>query len=99
MIISSMSYDRISIDDPEKDYKTIINNTMAFLCERQRTLGNNPVTVSIDALWEQELGAFKDRSDILSNLERFQNESNFIEISGDNISLTQSGMNHCRERQ
>lgn len=75
MILSSMSYDGISIDDQEKDYKTIINNTMAFLCERQRTLGNNPVRVSIDAIWEQELGSFQDRSDILSNLERFQNES------------------------
>ena len=94
-----MLYDRISIDDPEKDYKTIINNTMAFLCERQMTLGNNPISVSIDTIWKQELGAFQDRSEILSNLERFQIESNFIEISGDNISLTQSGINHCKERQ
>jgi hypothetical protein len=94
-----MSYDSKSIDDQEKDYKTIINNTMAFLCERQGTLGNNPLTVSIDTIWKQELGAFQDRSDVLSNLERFQNESNFIQISGDNISLTQSGINHCRERQ
>lgn len=94
-----MSYYSKSIDDQEKDYKTIINNTMAFLCERQGTLGNNPLTVSIDTIWKQELGAFQDRSDVLSNLERFQNESNFIQISGDNISLTQSGINHCRERQ
>jgi hypothetical protein len=94
-----MSYDSKSIDDQEKDYKTIINNTMAFLCERQGTLGNNPLTVSIDTIWKQELGTFQDRSDVLSNLERFQNESNFIQISGDNISLTQSGINHCRERQ
>lgn len=100
MTLSSMSYDHINIeDDPEKDYKTIINNTMAFLCERQMNSGNNPLKVSIDTIWQQELGAFQDRSDILSNLERFQNESNFIEISGDNISLTQSGINHCRERQ
>ena len=99
MILISMSDESISIDDPEKDYKTIINNTMAFLCERQMTLGNNPISVSIDTIWKQELGAFQDRSEILSNLERFQIESNFIEISGDNISLTQSGINHCRERQ
>lgn len=45
MMLSSMSYDRLSIDDPDKDYKTIINNTMAFLCERQMTLENNPVKV------------------------------------------------------
>ena len=99
MILSSMSYDRINIDDLEKNYKTIINNTMAFLCERQMNSGNNPLKVSIDTIWKQELGAFQDRSDILSNLERFQNESNFIEISGDDISLTQLGINHCRERQ
>jgi len=99
MVLSSMFYGRISIDDPDKDYKTIINNTMAFLCERQMTLGNNPVKVSIDTIWKQELSAFRDRSDIQSHLERFQNESNFIEISCDNISLTQLGINHCRERQ
>jgi hypothetical protein len=75
-----MSYDSKSIGDQEKDYKTIINNTMAFLCERQGTLGNNPLTVSIDTIWKQELGAFQDRSNVLSNLERFQNESNFIQI-------------------
>ena len=53
-----MSYDIASIEDPEKDYKTIINNTMAFLCERQGTLGNNPIKVAIDTIWKQELGAF-----------------------------------------
>lgn len=99
MMLSSMSYDRLSIDDPDKDYKTIINNTMAFLCERQMTLENNPVKVSIDTIWKQELNVFQDRSDIISKLKRFQTESNFIEISGDNISLTPSGINHCRERQ
>jgi hypothetical protein len=93
-----MSYDSISIDDPENDYKTIINNTMAFLCERQGTLGNNPVIVSIDTIWKQELSAFPDRIYIVSNLERFQKESNFIEISNDNISLTLSGIEHCREK-
>jgi hypothetical protein len=93
-----MLYDSISIDDPDNDYKTIINNTMAFLCERQMTLGNNPVKVSIDTIWKQELSTFQ-KSDILLYLKRFQNESDFIEISGDNISLTQSGINHCRERQ
>jgi hypothetical protein len=98
MVLSSMFYDRISIDDPDNDYKTIINNTMAFICERQMTLGNNPVKVSIDTIWKQELNAFQ-KSDILLYLKRFQNESDFIEISGDNISLTQSGINHCRERQ
>jgi hypothetical protein len=98
MVLSYMLYDRISIDDPDNDYKTIINNTMAFLCERQMTLGNNPVKVSIDTIWKQELNAFQN-SDILLYLKRFQNESDFIEISGDNISLTQSGINHCRERQ
>lgn len=98
MVLSSMFYDRISIDDPDNDYKTIINNTMAFMCERQMTLGNNPVKVSIDTIWKQELNAFQ-KSDILLYLKRFQNESDFIEISGDNISLTQSGINHCRERQ
>jgi hypothetical protein len=98
MVLSSMLYDRISIDDPDNDYKTIINNTMAFLCERQMTLGNNPVKVSIDTIWKQELSTFQ-KSDILLYLKRFQNESDFIEISGDNISLTQSGINHCRERQ
>jgi hypothetical protein len=98
MVLSSMFYDRISIDDPDSDYKTIINNTMAFMCERQMTLGNNPVKVSIDTIWKQELNAFQ-KSDILLYLKRFQNESDYIEISGDNISLTQSGINHCRERQ
>jgi hypothetical protein len=98
MVLSSMFYDRISIDDPDNDYKTIINNTMAFMCERQMTLGNNPVKVSIDTIWKQELNAFQ-KSDILLYLKRFQNESDYIEISGDNISLTQSGINHCRERQ
>jgi len=73
--------------------------TMAFLCERQMTLENTPVKVSIDTIWKQELNVFQDRSDIISKLKRFQTESNFIEISGDNISLTQSGINHCRERQ
>jgi hypothetical protein len=34
--------------------------------------GNNPLKVSIDTIWKQELGAFQDRSDILSNLERSQ---------------------------
>jgi hypothetical protein len=89
-MLSSMSYDRLSIDDPDKDYKTIINNTMAFLCERQMILENNPVKVSIDTIWKQELNVFQDRSDIISKLKRFQT---------DNISLTQSGINHCRERQ
>jgi hypothetical protein len=98
MVLSSMLYDRISIDDPDNAYKTIINNTMAFLCEREMTLGNNPVKVSIDTIWKQELNAFQN-SDILLYLKRFQNESDFIEISDDNISLTQSGINHCRERQ
>jgi hypothetical protein len=93
-----MSYDIASIEDPEKNYKTIINNTMVFLCERQGTLGNNPVKVTIDTIWKQELGAFQDKSEILSNLKRFQNESNFIEITGDNINLTQLGITHCREK-
>ena len=99
MILGSMSYGHISIDDPDKDYKTIINNTMAFLCERQMTLMNNSVKVSIDIIWKQELSTFQDRRDILSHLKRFQKESNFIEIAGDNISLTQSGINHCSERR
>ena len=99
MILDSMSYGHISIDDPDKDYKTIINNTMAFLCESQMTLGNNPVKVSIDIIWKQELSSFQDRSDILSDLKRFQKESNFIEIAGDNISLTQLGIKHCSERR
>jgi hypothetical protein len=94
-----MSYDSISIDDPEEDYKTIINNTMAFLCERQVNLESSSLPTSIDTIWKQDLSAFHDRIYILSNLERFQKESNFIEISGDNISLTQLGINHCRERQ
>lgn len=93
-----MSYDSINIDDSENDYKTIINNTMAFLCERQGTLGNNAIIVSIDTIWKQELSAFQDRNYIVSNLERFQKESKFIEISDDNISLTQSGIEHCREK-
>jgi hypothetical protein len=99
MILGSMSYGPISIDDPDKDYKTIINNTMAFLCERQMTLGHNPVNVSIDTIWKQELSTFQDSNDILSHLKRFQKESNFIEIAGDNISLTQSGIKHCSERR
>ena len=93
-----MSYDSISIDDPEEDYKTIINNTMAFLCERQMNLKGSSLSISIDTIWKQELGAFQDKSDILSNLKRFQNESNFIEITGDNINLTQLGITHCREK-
>ena len=94
-----MSYDGINIDDPEKGYKTIINNTMAFLCERQMNSGGNPLKVSIDTIWKQELSTFQDRSDILSHLKRFQKESNFIEIAGNNISLTQSGIKHCSERR
>jgi hypothetical protein len=82
-----------------KIIRTIINNTMAFLCERQMTLGNNPINVSIDTIWKQELSTFQDRSDILSHLKRFQKESNFIEIAGDNINLTPSGIKHGSERR
>ena len=72
---------------------------MAFLCERQMTLGNNPVNFSIDTIGKQELSTFQDRSEILSHLKRFQKESNFIEIAGDNIRLTQSGITHCSEQR
>ena len=47
MILSSMSYDRLSTNDPDKDYKTIINNTMAFLCERQMTLEKRDIDVKL----------------------------------------------------
>ena len=50
---------------------------------------NNSLQTSIDTLWKQELSAFQDRGYILSNPERFQNESHFVEISGDDINLNQ----------
>jgi len=39
---------------------------------------NNSLQTSIDTLWKQELSAFQDRGYILSNPERFQNESHSL---------------------
>jgi Ran GTPase-activating protein (RanGAP) involved in mRNA processing and transport len=89
-----MSEDRISVDDPEKDYRTITDNTMRVLCDRQRNR-ENLVPVNIDEIWQERLRAYHDRQLLIRNLQRFQNESNFIQLSDRSIILTESGRQHC----
>jgi Ran GTPase-activating protein (RanGAP) involved in mRNA processing and transport len=89
-----MSEDRISVDDPEKDYRTITDNTMRALCDRQRNR-ENLVQVNIDEIWQERLRAYHDRQLLIRNLQRFQNESNFIQLSDRSIILTESGRQHC----
>ena len=95
-----MSEDRISIDDPQKDYETIIGNMMRELCQRQREKGSNdtPLAFQIDDLWHEFLGAFTSRNYLMQFLEEFKRKRGYIEIINDTyIHLSQKGRNYCRD--
>lgn len=95
-----MTYNNISIDDPQKDYETIIENMMRELCKRQRERGKNdvPLEFLIDDLWHEFLGAFTSRDYVLQRLEEFQRLRGYIEIINDKyIHLSQKGRNYCRD--
>ena len=95
-----MNYGGISIDDPQKDYETIIENMMKELCKRQREKSNNdtPLAFQIDELWHEFLGAFTSRDYLMQFLEEFQRRRGYIEIVNDTyIHLSQKGRNYCRD--
>ena len=67
---------------------------MRVLCDRQRNR-EYLVQVNIDEIWQERLRAYHDRQLLIRNLQRFQNESNFIQLSDRSIILTESGRQHC----
>ena len=88
---------RISIDDPERDYNTIINNMMKELCDRQHNSERaESIQHEIDGIWQRYLGVFTSREDLMAFLRRFQEERRYIEIISDKyIRLTIRGMQYC----
>lgn len=87
----------LSIDDPERDYSTIINNMMKELCDRQHNSeGAESTQHEIDEIWQICLGVFTSRDDLMDFLRRFQEERRYIEIISDKyIRLTIRGMQYC----
>lgn len=96
-----IGWSRISIDDPERDKRTIITNTMRELCKRTEEARQNEQSekFTIQEITQEPLGAFTPfeggRQLIINTLQEFAKENKYIEIDDDQIKLTDLGYRKC----
>jgi hypothetical protein len=94
-------WSRISIDDPERDKRTVITNTMRELCKRtdEARQNNESEKFSIEEITKIPLGAFTPfeggRKFIKETLQEFAEKEKYIKIDNDQITLTSLGYKKC----
>lgn len=86
---------QISVDDPERDKRLIINNLMRELCimDQQARQNNKTAELTIEDVWS--LKAF-DPNYVQAFLRQFESEKHYIQMNSRRISLTDTGRKHCR---
>jgi hypothetical protein len=96
----SSNFNRVNIDDKEKDEATMKNRLMDKLCKRQREVEGRGVSTEYEVIdvWQSSFTAFESKEDINNFLERYQKESNYFELlPNDMIRLTERGRKYCRD--
>jgi hypothetical protein len=94
-------WNRISINDPERDRRTIINNTMRELCNRTDNAIRNggSMEFTIDEIIDEPLGAFTNtqngKKEVIRVLEDYEQEKGYIKLNNGRINLTKAGIESC----
>ncbi|SRR5712691_7802919 len=86
---------QVSVDDPIRDKRLIINNLMRELCiaDGQARQNNRTAELTIEDVWA--LKAF-DPNYVQTFLRQFESEKHYIQVNSGRISLTDTGRKHCR---
>jgi hypothetical protein len=94
-------WNRISIDDPQRDKRTIINNTMRELCHRTNNAKRNGESVefTIDEIINKPLGAYTNTSNgkqyVIDVLKEYEQEKEYIKLYNGRVKLTRAGIESC----
>jgi hypothetical protein len=92
-----IGWERINIDDPERDKQILTNNIMKELCQMDNAAERSGRNKEFKIEDFKTIAAFDERY-VKIFLKWFEGEKSYLQISPDGrISLTDLGRNHCRD--